>query len=152
MDREKWEAGGYLNMSKGVHEAGYKDGVWDDGLWERRAGWAHGPRKASDPDAGPRGQAPIGPRDEARQMAGVWEARAQHHREDVNGHVPPEVGKLGHVRRDAKRHEGRWEGRAAWGREQMDPKPEYESSIHEGQWEEHGKPKAGRGTAVIAFN
>ena len=28
MGREKWEAGGYLNMSKGVHEAGYKVGPY----------------------------------------------------------------------------------------------------------------------------
>lgn len=105
--------------------------MWDDGLWERRAHVAHDPRKRSDPEVGPRGQAPIGPRELPRQMAGVWEARAQHHREDVNGHVPRDVGELGHVRRDANRHDGRWEGRADWGRDGACPKMERESGIHE---------------------
>ena len=75
-------------------------------------------------------------------MAGVWEARAQHHREDMNGHVPPDVGELGHVRRDANRHAGRWEERAEWGRGRVDPKLEHKSDIHEGRWEERGEFKA----------
>ena len=117
-------------------EAGYReDGVWYDGLWEGRAHVAHGHEKGSDPSEGPRGQAPIGPRNELRQMAGVWERRAQHHREDLNGHVPPEVGKLGHVRRDANRHDGRWEARAEWGRGRVHPKLEHKSDIHEGRWD-----------------
>ncbi len=33
MGRDVWEAGGYLKLEKGIHEAGYKNGVWDDGLW-----------------------------------------------------------------------------------------------------------------------
>ena len=45
MGRDAWENGGYLKLERGVHEAGYRDGVWDDGLWERRAGWAHQPER-----------------------------------------------------------------------------------------------------------
>ena len=118
--RDAWENGAYLKLERGVHEAGYRDGVWDDGLWERRAGWAHAiPRggksrpkaKPGDPVPGPRGQRPIGPLDESRLLAGAWEARGAWHR-DNDGGVPRDVGALGHVRRGADAHAGRWEARA----------------------------------------
>ena len=115
MGRDKWEAGGYLKLSRGVHEPGWKEGCWDEGLWERRAAWAHAPTRPSDPPAGPRGQKPIGPKDESRVLAGAWEARGEWHR-DSEGHAPRDVGALGHVRRGADRHDGRWQARADWGR------------------------------------
>ena len=40
------------------------------------------------------------------------------------------------VRRDAKRHEGRWEERAEWGKGRVAPKLEHASDVHEGRWEE----------------
>ena len=140
MGRDAWENGGYLKLERGVHEAGYRDGVWDDGLWERRAGWAHAvPRggarpKPGDPVPGPHGQRPIGPLDESRQLAGAWEARAEWHRDD-NGHVKPDVGALGHVRRGADAHAGRWEERAEWGKGRVHPKLEHKTSEHAGRWE-----------------
>ena len=138
--RDAWEAGKYLKLPRGVHEAGEKDGVWDPGLWERRAEWPRGAalepkRRRDDPDPGPRGQAPIGPRNESRTLAGVWEDRAEWHR-DSDGHAPRDVGPLGHVRRGARRHEGRWEARAEWGRGRVHPKLEHASDEHEGRWEE----------------
>ena len=119
--RDAWENGAYLKLERGVHEAGYRDGVWDDGLWERRAGWAHAiPRggksrpkaKPGDPVPGPRGQRPIGPLDESRLLACAWEARGAWHR-DNDGGVPRDVGALGHVRRGADAHAGRWEARGS---------------------------------------
>ena len=138
--RDAWEAGKYLKLPRGVHEAGEKDGVWDPGLWERRAEWPRGAalepkRRRDDPDPGPRGQAPIGPRNESRTLAGVWEDRAEWHR-DSDGHAPRDVGALGHVRCGARRHEGRWEARAEWGRGRVHPKLEHASDEHEGRWEE----------------
>ena len=140
MGRDAWENGGYLKLERGVHEAGYRDGVWDDGLWERRAGWAHAvPRggarpKPGDPVPGPHGQRPIGPLNESRQRAGAWEARAEWHRDD-NGHVARDVGALGHVRRGADAHAGRWEERAEWGKGRVHPKLEHKTSEHAGRWE-----------------
>ena len=133
--RDNWERGAYLRMDRGVHEGRWRDGVWDEGLWQRRAGWAHAPTRADDPIAGPQGQAPIGPRNIDATSAGRWEERAnfQH---DSDGFPCPEVGALGHVRRDAKRHEGRWEERAEWGKGRVAPKLEHASDVHEGRWEE----------------
>jgi hypothetical protein len=144
MGRDAWENGGYLKLERGVHEAGYRDGVWDDGLWERRAGWAHAvPRggarpKPGDPVPGPHGQRPIGPLNESRQLAGAWEARAEWHRDD-NGHVARDVGALGHVRRGADAHAGRWEERAEWGKGRVHPKLEHKTSEHAGRWEERAQ-------------
>lgn len=144
MGRDAWENGGYLKLERGVHEAGYRDGVWDDGLWERRAGWAHAvPRggarpKPGDPVPGPHGQRPIGPLNESRQLAGAWEARAEWHRDD-NGHVARDVGALGHVRHGADAHAGRWEERAEWGKGRVHPKLEHKTSEHAGRWEERAQ-------------
>lgn len=138
MGRDKWEAGGYLKLSRGVHEPGWKEGCWDEGLWERRAAWAHAPTRPSDPPAGPRGQKPIGPKDESRVLAGAWEARGEWHR-DSEGHAPRDVGALGHVRRGADRHDGRWQARADWGRGGEDDVGGWEkdgNNRHEGRWEE----------------
>jgi len=141
--RDAWENGAYLKLERGVHEAGYRDGVWDDGLWERRAGWAHAiPRggksrpkaKPGDPVPGPRGQRPIGPLDESRLLAGAWEARGAWHR-DNDGSVPRDVGALGHVRRGADAHAGRWEARAEWGQGRVHPKLEHRTDEHAGRWE-----------------
>ena len=140
--RDAWENGAYLKLERGVHEAGYRDGVWDDGLWERRAGWAHAiPRggksrpkaKPGDPVPGPRGQRPIGPLDESRLLAGAWEARGAWHR-DNDGGVPRDVGALGHVRRGADAHAGRWEARAEWGQGRVHPKLEHRTGEHAGRW------------------
>ena len=75
------------------------------------------------------------PRNIDATSAGRWEERAnfQH---DSDGFPCPEVGALGHVRRDAKRHEGRWEERAEWGKGRVAPKLEHASDVHEGRWEE----------------
>ena len=35
--RDNWERGAYLRMDRGVHEGRWRDGVWDEGLWQRRA-------------------------------------------------------------------------------------------------------------------
>ena len=145
--RDAWENGAYLKLERGVHEAGYRDGVWDDGLWERRAGWAHAiPRggksrpkaKPGDPVPGPRGQRPIGPLDESRLLAGAWEARGAWHR-DNDGGVPRDVGALGHVRRGADAHAGRWEARAEWGQGRVHPKLEHRTSEHAGRWESRAR-------------
>ena len=144
MGRDKWEAGGYLKLPRGVHEPGWKEGCWDEGLWERRAAWAHAPTRPSDPQAGPRGQKPVGPKDESRVLAGVWEARGQWHR-DSEGNAPRDVGPLGHVRRGADRHDGRWQARADWGRGDGDggrdrdkdrDREKDDDRRHEGRWEE----------------
>ena len=144
MGRDVWENGGYLKLERGVHEAGYRDGVWDDGLWERRAGWAHAlPRggarpKPGDPVPGPHGQRPIGPLDESRQLQGAWEARGAWHR-DGDGGAPRAVGALGHVRRGADAHAGRWEARAEWGQGRVHPKLEHRTSEHAGRWESRAR-------------
>ena len=43
--RDNWERGAYLRQDRGVHEGRWRDGVWDEGLWQRRAGWAHAPTR-----------------------------------------------------------------------------------------------------------
>ena len=142
MGRDVWEAGGYLKLEKGIHEAGYKNGVWDDGLWERRAGWAYthcgrDKPKVGDPAQGPHGQRPIGPLNESITLQGVWEKRGDVHR-DTNGHALRDVGLLGHVRNGADTHSGRWEQRGEWGKERVHPKLEHLTREHEGRWEQRG--------------
>ena len=138
--RDNWERGAYLRQDRGVHEGRWRDGVWDEGLWQRRAGWAHAPTRKDDPVAGPQGQAPIGPRNEDSTLAGVWEERANFQHDD-DGFPRAEVGPLGHVRRDAKRHEGRWEQRGEWGKGRVHPKLEHKSDVHEGRWEDRAQFK-----------
>ena len=149
MSRDVWENGGYLKLPKGIHERGYtKEGVWDDGLWERRGGWAYEgrveqygkgkPSRIGDPTAGPNGQRPIGPMNKSKTLEGVWEQRGDVHR-DTDGFPLKDVGVLGHVRRGADTHAGRWEQRHEWGKERIDPKLEHKSDEHAGRWENRGR-------------
>ena len=133
--RDNWERGAYLRMDRGVHEGRWRDGVWDEGLWQRRARGRTLPTRAGDPIARSARSGALGPRNIDATSAGRWEERAnfQH---DSDGFPCPEVGALGHVRRDAKRHEGRWGERAEWGKGRVAPKLEHASDVHEGRWEE----------------
>ena len=68
----------------------------------------------------------------------TWEARGAWHR-DNDGGVPRDVGALGHVRRGADAHAGRWEARAEWGQGRVHPKLEHRTGEHAGRWESRAR-------------
>ena len=115
--RDAWENGAYLKLERGVHEAGYRDGVWDDGLWNAaRAGRTPSARRQKQTQSGR--ATPSRSRASGRSArltspgaAGAWEARGAWHR-DNDGGVPRDVGALGHVRRGGGRARRPLEARA----------------------------------------